>query len=129
MNDALGDRLVCGILQESIQKRLLSEADLTFKRAVEIAVAVETAARDAVELRSGAKMSVNKMFTVSKAKKMMQTSVMCYRCNKGGQCNNATKLDTDKEHVDLMYGTVRKTDSTTFRKKKQGCACYCSAFR
>ncbi|XP_034157776.2 LOW QUALITY PROTEIN: uncharacterized protein K02A2.6-like [Pangasianodon hypophthalmus] len=62
LNDALRDRLVCGILQESIQKRLLTEADLTFKRAVEIAVAMETAARDAVELRSGVKMSVNKMF-------------------------------------------------------------------
>ncbi|KAL0147462.1 hypothetical protein M9458_057225, partial [Cirrhinus mrigala] len=48
LNDALRDRLVCGILQESIQKRLLTEADLTFKRAVEIAVAMETAVRDAV---------------------------------------------------------------------------------
>ncbi len=50
LNDALRDRLVYGISQESIQKRLLSEADLTFKRAVEIAVAMVTAARDAVEL-------------------------------------------------------------------------------
>lgn len=49
LNDMLRD-LICGISQESIQKRLLWEADLTFKRAVEIAVAMETTARDAVEL-------------------------------------------------------------------------------
>ena len=35
LGEALRDRLVCGMRSSSVQKRLLSEADLTFKRALE----------------------------------------------------------------------------------------------
>ena len=37
LNEALRDRLVCGLRNQSIQKRLLSETDLTFQKAVELA--------------------------------------------------------------------------------------------
>lgn len=57
LNDALRNRLVCGIHHEGIQKRLLTEPDLTFKQAVDIAM--ETAAKDALELQSDVK-AVNK---------------------------------------------------------------------
>ncbi len=95
LNDTLRDRLVCGISQESIQKRLLSEADLTFKRAVEIAVAMETAARDAVELRSGVKVSVIKVTTAGKPKKTMQKVELCYRCDRGGHKANQCRFKTE----------------------------------
>ena len=42
LEQALRDRLVCGIRSESIQKRLLAEAELTLKRAVEIAGGMES---------------------------------------------------------------------------------------
>ncbi|KAL7848232.1 hypothetical protein AOLI_G00229500 [Acnodon oligacanthus] len=58
MIDAQKDRLVCGLLKESIQKRLLTDDKLTFKRAVEIAVSLEATPRDAIELESGAKNGV-----------------------------------------------------------------------
>ncbi len=74
---------------------MLTEAGLTFKRAFEIALAMETAARDAVELRSGEKMLVNKMFAVCKAKKIMQRSELCYRCNKGGHKANQCRFKTE----------------------------------
>ena len=51
LNDALRDRLVCGIKHGNIQKRLLSESDLTLQKAIDIATAMETAAKDAVELQ------------------------------------------------------------------------------
>jgi len=95
LNDALRDRLVCGISQESIQKRLLSEADLTFKRAVEISVAMETAARDAVELRSGVKLSVNKVTMAGKPKRALQKVEMCYRCDRGGHKANQCRFKTE----------------------------------
>ena len=41
---------MCGLRNEQPQKRLLSERNLTFDRAVDISVAVETAMKDAVEL-------------------------------------------------------------------------------
>ena len=52
LNEALRDRLVCGLRNMQIQKRLLSEAKLKYSKAVEIAVAMETAIRDASELQS-----------------------------------------------------------------------------
>ena len=39
----LRDRVVCGIGDPRIQKRLLAECDLTFDKAVELAVAQESA--------------------------------------------------------------------------------------
>lgn len=48
LDDTLRDRLVCGTRHEGIQKRLLTEAPLTFKRALEIAASMETAAKDAL---------------------------------------------------------------------------------
>ena len=39
----LRDRLVCGINDDSIQKRLLGESNLTYKKAVELARGLETA--------------------------------------------------------------------------------------
>ena len=49
--DALRDRLVCRIVKENILKRLLSESDLKLEKAIEIAIAMENAAKDAVELQ------------------------------------------------------------------------------
>ncbi|KAL6490119.1 hypothetical protein MHYP_G00004680 [Metynnis hypsauchen] len=38
LDDALHDQLVCGLRSEAIQKRLLTEAGLTLKKAIEIAL-------------------------------------------------------------------------------------------
>lgn len=43
LEEALRDRFVCGILSENIQKRLLSESQLTFKGACQIAQTAELA--------------------------------------------------------------------------------------
>ncbi|XP_036071205.1 uncharacterized protein LOC118597883 [Oryzias melastigma] len=48
----LRDRLVCGINEDRIQRKLLSEDGLTFDRAFKMAVAMEAASRDMEDLRS-----------------------------------------------------------------------------
>ncbi|XP_060581109.1 uncharacterized protein K02A2.6-like [Ruditapes philippinarum] len=60
LNNTLRDRLVCGLKDEHIQRKLLSMEDLSLKKAVETAVAMETATRDAAELQS-LTASVNKV--------------------------------------------------------------------
>ncbi|XP_021354167.1 uncharacterized protein K02A2.6-like [Mizuhopecten yessoensis] len=50
LSDSLRDRLVCGLRNEHIQRKLLSEATLTYDTAVELAIAIEMAQRDATEL-------------------------------------------------------------------------------
>ena len=53
LEQALRDRLVYGICSESIQKKLLAEAELTLKRAVEVAVGMEAAEKNYQKLKGG----------------------------------------------------------------------------
>ena len=53
LEDMLRDRLVCGFRDARIQKKLLAEMGLTFKKAFETAQAVETAENQARELANG----------------------------------------------------------------------------
>ena len=77
LEQALRDRFVCGLSSPSIQKRLLSEADLTLKKAVEISVSMEMAAKETVKLKSGPAVEIkhvgNKLSTAPKE---------CFRCGK-----------------------------------------------
>ena len=52
LEEALRDRLVCGLRNETTQRRLLAEADLTLTKAYDTAQSMETARRQAGELRS-----------------------------------------------------------------------------
>jgi len=85
LDATLRDRLVCGLRNEAIQKRLLTEEDLTFKRAIDLAVAMETAAKDATELQSlrqSTDQEVHKMSAAGKPTyRFQKQSVPCYRCS------------------------------------------------
>ena len=52
LEETLGDRFVCGLGHEAIQRRLLSEVDLTYAKAMEIASGMEVADRDTKALKS-----------------------------------------------------------------------------
>jgi len=54
LNDMLRDRLVCGINDPRLQRRLLAEMDITFAKAMELAQAAEAADRNARELEKAA---------------------------------------------------------------------------
>ena len=53
--EALHDRLVRGLRNEAVQRRLLSEKDLKLQTAYNIAVSMETASRQASELQASSK--------------------------------------------------------------------------
>lgn len=52
LEDMLRDRLVSGINNERIQRRLLSEVDSTFKKGYEIALSLETTSQHMADLQS-----------------------------------------------------------------------------
>ena len=52
LDNMLQDHLMCGMENKSIQKRLLSEAKLTLKKGTEIALAMETAKKNAETLQN-----------------------------------------------------------------------------
>jgi len=66
----LRDRLVCGVEEPRIQRRLLAEADLTFDKAYELALASEFADKSAKDLKSATPLVVNRV----------QHKQECYRC-------------------------------------------------
>ena len=79
LDEALRDRLVCGLNSEAAQKRLLTEPDLTFAKAVEITTSLEEAAKNACTLQSSGSRDVNK---VSHGPR--EAIAGCCRCGKLG---------------------------------------------
>ena len=61
LKDALRDRLVYGLHNELIQKRLLSETELTLAKLPEIALAMEAAVKDTLELQGSKESGVYKV--------------------------------------------------------------------
>ena len=55
LEEALRDRFVCGLRSKATQKQLLTEADLTFTRAVDIAKSVEAADKKSQQLTTSKK--------------------------------------------------------------------------
>ena len=51
LDEALRDRLVCGLRNEGIQKKLLTEADLTLARALELSLGMKAAEKNAKSLK------------------------------------------------------------------------------
>ena len=63
LEEALRDRLVCGLRSESIQKRLLAEKNLTLKTALDLAHGMESAHRDAKVMKgTESSLSLQKLF-------------------------------------------------------------------
>lgn len=94
LNDMLKDRLVAGINDEKIQKRLLVEPELTFEKAYNISVSQELASKDVHVLHSPHFVTSNSsVHKISSASKNMQfskqnskpskdsSSKKCFRCN------------------------------------------------
>ena len=82
LGDVLRDRLVCGVKDERIQRRLLGEVDLSFAKAFQIAPSVESANKHANELQASVPASVPPSVNVigSRPKEKAKRVVECYRC-------------------------------------------------
>ena len=79
LEESLRDRFVCGLRTESTRKRLLTEKNLTFTKALEMAQSLETATKDAQQLKREASGAVHRVTSPKPAKEA------CYRC---GQTNH-----------------------------------------
>ncbi|CAB4007397.1 Uncharacterized protein K02A2.6, partial [Paramuricea clavata] len=102
LEETLRDRLLCGLSNQQIQKRLLAESKLKFSKAVDIAVAMETATRDATEIHSKGreekplgldKLTLNRPSNSSD--RGPPSPVVCYRC--GANTHVATECRFKKE--------------------------------
>ena len=100
----LRDRIVCGVSDDAIQRRLLSESKLDYAKAVEIALNMETAAQSMKTLKGksegpasggdgSAQPRVHKTSaTPSKSGKFVPT---CYRCGARGHVVSKCRVDNN----------------------------------
>ena len=85
--EALRDRFVCGLRHEAIQRRFLSETDLTYAKAMEIAQGMEAADRHSKSLKTSEPAIRALKFT---------SHSPCYRC---GRTNHTPASCTFKDAV------------------------------
>ena len=110
LNDALRDRLVCGLRNTGIQKRLLSEANLTLAKAGEIAQGMEAAEKNAKRLQGGETVPVNKV--IPRREKtdgpVCKQEKPCYRCGRSGHVPSACRLRDATCHKCQKKGHIAK---------------------
>ena len=79
VNDMIRDRLVVGIAEISIQRKLLSEEELTLDKASKIAIGMETAGKHAAAISNiGGAASSSDIHGIGHEKK----TTRCFRCGK-----------------------------------------------
>ncbi len=94
LGDMLCDRLVCGIGDARTQRRLLSEADLKFGKALELSQAMESADRNAQDLQKANVQQQSAAVNVVH-KQRSSASGDCYRCGGRHQSSECRFRDVD----------------------------------
>ena len=92
----LRDRIVCGIEDAKIQRRLLAEPELTFDKAFELALASESADKNAKDLQPAAKVTLEPVHRLQR-----KQPLPCHHCggkhksvdcrHKAAECHNCVK--------------------------------------
>ena len=133
LDDALRDRLVCGLRSEAMQKRLLSMKDLTFQEALDTAQAMETADKSTKALQGSEPASVNQ-FTKSRTwsnpvkkhstEQKQSTAMPCYRCGKSNHASsNCRFIDATCHHCQKgLIASVCRSKKCGLPPRKQAAA-------
>lgn len=109
LSQMLRDRLVCGINDDRIQRRLLSETALTFESALSIAQAMESANKNVqdLQMKVGA-MSCNAVRSgESRSHGNWQTDKECYRCKEKHSPTDC-RFKKEKCHACGMIGHLAR---------------------
>ena len=90
LEEALRDRLVCGLRSQGVQRKLLAESELTLQKAYETSHGMEAAALRAGELQATSRVTsgdvqfVRKPRSASRNQSTKTTGPACTRCGKSG---------------------------------------------
>ena len=107
---------MCGINDDHVQQKLLSEKSLTFEKALELAVSLEMARKNVSELQA----LVTSHTTVNRLVK-----AVCYRRGRGGHQPDKCRFKQAKclscgkvGHIQRVCRTSQKPDRSILRKPR-----------
>ncbi len=128
-DQALRDRFVCGLARDSIQRRLLSEINLTYIKAVETAKVMEAAEVHTKSLKDP-EPTIHKFYTQQPPSK---EKPLCYRCGRPNHSADGCKFKTAECHNCGKQGHIApvcrsrpKRDSTQQSDNFEVPTSYCS---
>ena len=135
----LRDRLVCGLRDMKLQRRLLAEPSLTFKKAFELTQAAEVAERSTKELQAGKGVPNQSpdtdVLAVGPWRQQQQQAEKCYRCGgnhratgcrfRTADCHNCGK----KGHLARVCRSKTKTPLKTQHHLDEELQCFSVSWR
>ena len=139
LDEALRDRLVCGLRSETIQKRLLAEKNLTLTSAIEIAQGMEAATRQSTELKlqaaSGQPQNHDIQLLAKPTAKLRKKCYHCGRtghlplichfrdqkCRKCGKLGHIAKVCNSQEAMDKQQPAQRNYSGRPQQQQPQRC--------
>ena len=132
LENMLRDRIVCGINDESIQRKLLSESNLTFQTAFDTAQGMETAQKHVSDLRNDSETDKKEPSVLYTAKKdwalynnqprfkSHRNEGDCYRCGGSYSAESCPHKNTRCHHCSKVGHLIRccnKSDSKPVHNK------------
>ena len=118
----LRDRLVVGVQDERIQRRLLLERDLKFQKACEVAQAMEWAAKNAEQLSASASVDVKPEtlpVVVQNVNSQKPTLSSCYRCGYKGHVPSTCRFKSAICHGCKKMGHILRACKAKGKSGKQ----------
>ncbi|KAL5516532.1 hypothetical protein EMCRGX_G001892 [Ephydatia muelleri] len=121
----LRDRIVCGVRNSSVQRRLLAESGLTFKKAFELVQSAESAEKNATEIQRSVTVAVNAIQKTSEVQArsrntcyrcggkhngkdcLLDTSIVCYNCGKQGHLSRVCRSPKVSGAIGRGRGSTR----------------------
>ena len=101
------DRVVCGINDDAMQKRLLAEGDkLTLAKALSLAQAYETAVKDATTLLPDSAQQIHRVNPAAAGQTPKKK--LCYRCTGTGHSPGSCRFRKERCHNCHKVGHIKK---------------------
>ena len=119
LNEALRDRLVCGLRNPSTQKRLLAEADLTLAKASATAQGMEAAEKNSKKFQGGEAAPVHRMAPQGTKPGPTSGSKPCYRCGGVDHTHSACRFRDATCHKCQKKGHIAKVCRSGRKQKQQ----------